>query len=108
VVQDPNHSNVDNLNSVRCEASRHIRNIKKEYLEVKIDELETNSNIKNIRHLYRGISDFKDYQPITNIVKDEKSIIVPVYKKGNKTDCSNYRGISLLPNTYKSFFNILL
>ena len=32
---------------------------KKEYLEAKIDELETNSNIKNIRDLYSGINDFK-------------------------------------------------
>ena len=76
MVQDPNDSNIDNLNNVRCEARRHIRNKKKEYLKVKIDELETNSNIKNIRHLYRGINDFKDYQPRTNRVKDEKGDLV--------------------------------
>ena len=55
MVQD----NVDNLNNVRCEVSRHLRNKKKKYLEVKIDEPETKSNIKNIRDLYRGISDLR-------------------------------------------------
>jgi hypothetical protein len=36
------------------------------------------------------------------------SIIVPVYTKSDKTDCSNYMGISLLPNTYKIVSTILL
>jgi hypothetical protein len=46
-------------------------------LKAKTDELETNSNIKNIRDLYRGINDFKKgYQPRTNIVKDEKGYLV--------------------------------
>ena len=37
--QDPNQSNINNLNNLRHEASRHFRN-KKEYLKAKIDELE--------------------------------------------------------------------
>ena len=46
---------------------------KKPYLRAKIQELETNSKIQNIRDLYRGIIDFrKGYQPRCNIVKDEK------------------------------------
>jgi len=52
---------------------------------------------------------------ITSVWKKEKlpeewkeSIIVPIHKKGDKTDCNNYRGISLLPTTYKVLSNILL
>jgi len=76
-MQDPSQSNIENLNNVRHDASRHFRNKKKAYLKAKIEELETNSKIKNVKDLYRGINDFKKgYQPRTNIVKDEKSDLV--------------------------------
>ena len=34
--------------------------------------------------------------------------LVPIYKKGDKTDCINYGCISLLPTTYKILSNILI
>jgi hypothetical protein len=37
----------------------------------------------------------------------KESIILPVYKRDDKTDC-NYRGISLFPTMYKILSNILL
>ena len=76
-VQDPSQSNVDYLNNVRREASRHFTNKEKEYLKVKIEELENNSKIKNTRDLCRGIIDFKKgYQLRTSTVKDEKCDLV--------------------------------
>jgi hypothetical protein len=38
----------------------------------------------------------------------KESIVVPIHKKGDKTDCSNYRGISFLSTSYKVLSNILL
>ena len=76
-IHDPSQRNVDKLNDVRRDVSRHFRIKKKAYLKAKIEELETNSKIKYIRDLYRGINDFKKgYQPRTNKVKDDKSDLV--------------------------------
>ena len=38
----------------------------------------------------------------------KQSITVPICKNGDKTDCSNCRGISLFPTTYKIVSDILL
>jgi hypothetical protein len=38
----------------------------------------------------------------------KESSIVPIFKKGVKTNCSNYTGLSNLSSTYKISSNILL
>jgi hypothetical protein len=45
---------------------------------------------------------------VNDIRQRETHTVVPVYKKADKSDCSNYRGISLLPTTYKILTNILV
>ena len=101
-VQEPSQSNVDNLNNVRREASRHFRNKRKGYLKAKLGEPETNGEVKNIKDLihYRGISDFKkSYQHRPNIVKDEKGGLVKDFRLGERKvslSCSIYMGITTL------------
>jgi hypothetical protein len=66
-LQDTNEANEYNLSDVRREGSRHFRNKKREYLKDKINDIESNSNNKNIRDLYSGTDEFKKgYQPRTN------------------------------------------
>jgi hypothetical protein len=38
----------------------------------------------------------------------KESIIIPICKKCNKTECNNFRGILLFPASYKILSNILL
>jgi hypothetical protein len=65
--------NEDNLRNGRLEASRHFRNKEREYLKDKINVIELNRKNKNIRDLYRGITEFKKgCQPKNNLQKDER------------------------------------
>ena len=55
-LQDLYKSNIDNLNNVRREASRHFRNTNKKYLKARIEELEINGKKKSILHTCIGVS----------------------------------------------------
>jgi hypothetical protein len=60
-----------------------------------------------IHKLINSIWNKEELQLINSIWNKEElpdhwkeSIIVPVHKKGDKTDCNNYHGISLLSTSY--------
>ena len=43
-----------------------------------------------------------------NLPEDwNKDLICPIYKKGDKTECSNYRGVSLMSHAFKVYERIL-
>jgi hypothetical protein len=50
-LQDPSKINGDNLNNIKCKASRHFKNKEREYLKDKINEFATNSKKKNFNDL---------------------------------------------------------
>ncbi|KAJ4436467.1 hypothetical protein ANN_16498, partial [Periplaneta americana] len=56
---------------------------------------------------FPGVKGGQSVVPTTPPHSSAESIIVPIFKKGDKTNCSNFRGISLLL-TYKILSNILL
>jgi hypothetical protein len=72
-LQIPSEANEDNLSDVRWEVIGHFRYKEREYLNDKINDLESNGKNKNVRDLYRGINEFKKgYQRRTNLIKDER------------------------------------
>ena len=89
-IQDPSGSNVDNLNNVRCNASRHFRSKKKAYQKDKFRNLKLTVRSTISGTCIWGINDFKKgYQPRTIIVKYEK---VELFADPHsiKARCRNY------------------
>jgi len=100
---------------------------RREPLVPELSEFEFEMGIENLkRHKLPGIDEIpseliktgkrticsESHKPTNNIWNKEElpeewteSIIVPTYKKDDKTDCSNYRGISVLPSAYKILSN---
>jgi hypothetical protein len=60
-LKDPSEINGDNPNNIIREVNRLFRNKKREYLKNKMNELETSSKNKNIRHLCTEINYFKGF-----------------------------------------------
>jgi hypothetical protein len=56
--------------------------------------------------IYKFINSVWNKEELPNEWKE--SIIVPIHKTGDKTDCNNYCRISLLLTSYKILWNILL
>ena len=73
---DPNQGNVDNLNNVRCAATRISGITRRNIFKLKLMNLKLTVRQK-ISDLFRGISDLKKvYWPSINIVCDEKVDLV--------------------------------
>jgi hypothetical protein len=71
-LQNASQINGDNLQNLRRETSKKFRNMKRQHLRGKINELKINNKNKNIKDFYRGINEFeKRYQPRINVIKDE-------------------------------------
>jgi hypothetical protein len=94
-LQNSKQTNRDNLQNLRRETSKIFRNKKREYMEGKINELETNNKNKNIRDLYRGINEFKkECKPRINIIKNEIGNLIADHQNAL--------------NRWKNFFNQVL
>ena len=56
----------------------------------------------HILELFNNITD-KNQMP----QEWETGMVINIHKKGTKSKCENYRGITLLPTAYKLFANII-
>jgi hypothetical protein len=58
-LQNPREISGNKLNNIRCEASRHFRHKRREYLKDKINETAMYSNNNNIKDVYRKVTNLE-------------------------------------------------
>ena len=73
---------------------------------ITIEEIEAATQGSGLKTLHQLLSTIWDKEEIPSDWK--KSVITPIYKKKDKLDCNNYRGISLLCHGSKLFSSIIL
>jgi hypothetical protein len=88
----------------RLEVENAIAKLKK-YKSPGSDQIPTGSEML-LSEIHKLINSIRNMDELPDQWKE--SIIVYFHRKGDKTDCNNYRGISLLSTSYKMLSNILL
>jgi hypothetical protein len=78
----------------------------KKYISPDSDEIPAEQIQAEGETLLKTINSLILFRIMKNFLNNGK--IVPIYKKKDKTDCINYRGISLLSNSYEMLSDILL
>jgi hypothetical protein len=87
-------------------AIEKFKRFKSPYIDQVSAELIKAGGIKIFSEIHKFIYSIWNKEELPKLWKE--SIIVPIYKKGDKTDCSNYHGISLLSTTCKILSNVIL
>ena len=88
------------------EAVRKLKNNKAAGVDEIPSELIRYGGEDLIRRIHKLICAIWNKQVLPEEWKE--AIIVPIFKKGDKSECNNYRGISLLPTCYKVLSNVLV
>jgi hypothetical protein len=72
--------------------------------QIPVEMIRSGGNILRSENHKRIISIWKEEELPQH---RKESIVVLIYKKGDETDYNNYRGVSVLPTTYKMFTQYL-
>ena len=123
LYNDPNEVDEDvlaNLPSSRNE--EELPHIQEDEVVAAIERMKTgkapgidNVTVEELRAAIKGEglkvihSLFQSVWETEEVPRDwRRSIVIPIHKKQDKLDCSNYRGITLLCHTGKFFSSIIL
>ena len=126
---DDNHSEIHEKISKEVESKLHEMNVNSDQLSLPIEEKEILKAVKTLKNgkssaldtvsnemIKYGISALiKPILKLFNFIFDKgifprlwnESLIVPIHKKGDKLDPSNYRGISITSNLGKLFNKVM-
>ena len=93
---------IEELNKVLKQAKKNRKSCGLDNLPMELWNFGGNELKKHILKLFNKI--IEKYQMPQEW---ERGMVINIHKKGTKSKCENYRGITLLPTAYKLFANII-